>query len=101
MIGWAWLNAWSILFAWEWTEIDGEIFVEPWEISVIEMTKWSSRDITPYNTSVNIEQLTNVITLMDDMGAYLTWISIKAPYTSPAKTEFWRSPIITLTAWHE
>ena len=88
MIGWAWLNAWSILFAWEWTEIDGEIFVEPWEISVIEMTKWSSRDITPYNTSVNIEQLTNVITLMDDMGAYLTWISIKAPYTSPAKTAF-------------
>lgn len=88
MIGWAWLNAWSILFAWEWTKIDGEIFVEPWEISVIEMTKWSSRDITPYNTSVNIEQLTNVITLMDDMGAYLTWISIKAPYTSPAKTAF-------------
>ena len=88
MIGWAWLNAWSILFAWEWTEIDGEIFVEPWEISVIEMTKWSARDITPYNTSVNIEQLTNVITLMDDMGAYLTWISIKAPYTSPAKTAF-------------
>ena len=88
MIGGAWLNAWSILFAWEWTEIDGEIFVEPWEISVIEMTKWSSRDITPYNTSVNIEQLTNVITLMDDMGAYLTWISIKAPYTSPAKTAF-------------
>lgn len=88
MIGWAWLNAWSILFAGEWTEIDGEIFVEPWEISVIEMTKWSARDITPYNTSVNIEQLTNVITLMDDMGAYLTWISIKAPYTSPAKTAF-------------
>ena len=88
MIGWAWLNAWSILFAWEWTEIDGEIFVEPWEISVIEMTKWSSRDITPYNTSVNIEQLTNVIMLMDDMGSYLTWVSIKAPYTSPAKTAF-------------
>ena len=88
MIGGAWLNAWSILFAGEWTEIDGEIFVEPWEISVIEMTKWSARDITPYNTSVNIEQLTNVITLMDDMGAYLTWISIKAPYTSPAKTAF-------------
>lgn len=88
MIGWAWLNAWSILFTGEWTEIDGEIFVEPWEISVIEMTKWSARDITPYNTSVNIEQLTNVITLMDDMGAYLTWISIKAPYTSPAKTAF-------------
>ena len=88
MIGWAWLNAWSILFAWEWTEIDWEIFVEPWEVNVIEMTKWSSRDITPYNTNVNIEQLTNVITLMDDMWAYLTWISIKAPYTSPAKTAF-------------
>lgn len=88
MIGWAWLNAWSILFAGEGTEIDGEIFVEPWEISVIEMTKWSARDITPYNTNVNIEQLTNVITLMDDMGAYLTWVNIKAPYTSPAKTAF-------------
>lgn len=88
MIGWAWLNAWSILFAWEGTEIDGEIFVEPWEVNVIEMTKGSARDITPYNTSVNIEQLTNVITLMDDMGSYLTWISIKAPYTSPAKTAF-------------
>ena len=88
MIGWAWLNAGSILFAWEWTEIDGEIFVEPWEVNVIEMTKWSSRDITPYNTNVNIEQLTNVITLMDDIWSYLTWISIKAPYTSPAKTAF-------------
>lgn len=88
MIGWAWLNAGSILFAWEWTEIDWEIFVEPWEVNVIEMTKWNSRDITPYNTNVNIEQLTNVITLMDDMWAYLTWISIKAPYTSPAKTAF-------------
>lgn len=88
MIGWAWLNAWSILFAWEWTEIDGEIFVEPWEISVIEMSKWSARDITPYNTNVNIEQLTNVITLMDDLWAYLTWVNIKAPYTSPAKTAF-------------
>ena len=88
MIGWAWLNAWSILFAWEGTEIDGEIFVEPWEVNVIEMTKGSARDITPYNTSVNIEQLTNVIMLMDDMWSYLTWISIKAPYTSPAKTAF-------------
>lgn len=88
MIGGAWLNAGSILFAGEWTEIDGEIFVEPWEISVIEMTKWSARDITPYNTSVNIEQLTNVITLMDDLWAYLTWVNIKAPYTSPAKTAF-------------
>lgn len=88
MIWWAWLNAWSILFAGEWTEIDWEIFVEPWEVNVIEMTKWSARDITPYNTNVNIEQLTNVINLMDDMGSYLTWISIKAPYTSPAKTAF-------------
>ena len=88
MIWGAWLNAWSILFAWEWTEINGEIFVEPWEINVIEMTKGNARDITPYNTSVNIEQLTNVIMLMDDMGSYLTWISIKAPYTSPAKTAF-------------
>lgn len=88
MIWWAWLNAWSILFTWEWTEIDWEIFVEPWEISVIEMSKWSARDITPYNTNVNIEQLTNVITLMDDLWAYLTWVNIKAPYTSPAKTAF-------------
>ena len=88
MIGWAWLNAGSILFAGEWTEIDGEIFTEPWEISIIEMTKWSSRDITPYNTNVNIEQLTNVVTLMDDLWAYLTWVNIKAPYTSPAKTAF-------------
>lgn len=88
MIWWAWLNAGSILFAGEWTEIDGEIFVEPWEINVIEMTKWSARDVTPYNTSVNIEQLTNVIMLMDDMWSYLTWVSIKAPYTSPAKTAF-------------
>lgn len=88
MIWGAWLNAWSILFAWEWTEINGEIFVEPWEINVIEMTKGNARDITPYNTSVNIEQLTNVIMLMDDMGSYLTGISIKAPYTSPAKTAF-------------
>lgn len=88
MIWGAWLNAGSILFAWEGTEIDGEIFVEPWEISVIEMTKWSSRDITPYNTSVNIEQLTSVVTLMDDLWAYLTWVNIKAPYTSPAKTAF-------------
>lgn len=88
MIWGAWLNAGSILFAWEWTEIDWEIFVEPWEVNVIEMTKWSSRDVTPYNTNVNIEQLTNVITLMDDMWSYLTGISIKAPYTSPAKTAF-------------
>ena len=88
MIWWAWLNAWSILFAGEWTEIDWEIFVEPWEVNVIEMTKWSARDITPYNTNVNIEQLTNVVNLMDDMWSYLTWISIKAPYTSPAKTAF-------------
>lgn len=88
MIWWAWLNAGSILFAGEWTEIDGEIFTEPWEISVIEMTKWSARDITPYNTNVNIEQLTNVVNLMDDLWAYLTWVNIKAPYTSPAKTAF-------------
>lgn len=88
MIGWAWLNAGSVLFAWEGTEIDWEIFVQPWEVNVIEMTKGSARDITPYNTNVNIEQLTNVITLMDDMGSYLTWVSIKAPYTSPAKTAF-------------
>lgn len=88
MIGWAWLNAWSILFAWEWAEIDWEIFVQPWEVNIIEMTKWSSRDITPYNTNVNIEQLTNVITLMDDLGIVLTWLNFKAPYTSPAKTAF-------------
>lgn len=88
MIGWAWLNAGSILFAGEWTEIDWEIFVEPWEISVIEMTKGSARDITPYNTNVNVQQLTQVVQFMDDLGSYLTWINIKAPYTSPAKTAF-------------
>ena len=88
MIWWAWMNAGSLLFAGEWTEIDGEIFVEPWEVNVIEMTKWSARDITPYNTNVNIEQLTNVVNLMDDLWAYLTWVNIKAPYTSPAKTAF-------------
>lgn len=88
MIGGAWLNAGSILFTGEWTEIDGEIFVEPGEISVIEMTKGSARDITPYNTNVNVQQLTQVIQQMDDLGAYLTWVNIKAPYTSPAKTAF-------------
>ena len=88
MIGWAWLNAGSVLFTGEWTEIDGEIFVQPWEVNVIEMTKWSARDITPYNTNVNIQQLTDIVMQMDDMWSYLTWISIKAPYTSPAKTAF-------------
>jgi len=88
MIGWAWLNAGSILFTGEWTEIDWEIFVEPWEISIIEMTKGSSRDITPYNTNVNVQQLADIVTRMDDVWAYLTGINIKAPYTSPAKTAF-------------
>lgn len=88
MIGGAWLNAGSVLFTGEWTEIDWEIFVQPWEVNVIEMTKGSARDITPYNTNVNIEQLSNIVQLMDDVGSYLTWVSIKAPYTSPAKTAF-------------
>lgn len=88
MIWWAWLNAGSVLFTWEWTEIDWEIFVQPWEVNVIEMTKGSARDITPYNTNVNIEQLMNIVNLMDDVWSYLTWVSIKAPYTSPAKTAF-------------
>lgn len=88
MIGWAWLNAGSILFTGEWAEIDGEIFVEPGEISIIEMTKGSSRDITPYNTNVNVQQLADIVTRMDDVWAYLTGINIKAPYSSPAKTAF-------------
>ena len=88
MIWWAWLNAGSILFTGEWAEIDGEIFVEPWEISIIEMTKGSSRDVTPYNTNVNVQQLADIVTRMDDIWAYLTGINIKAPYSSPAKTAF-------------
>ena len=88
MIGWAWLNAGSILFTGEWTEIDWEIFVEPGEISVIEMTKGSARDITPYNTNVNVQQLAEIVVRMDDIWAYLTGINIKAPYSSPAKTAF-------------
>lgn len=88
MVGGAWLNAGSVLFTGEGTEIDWEIFVQPWEVNVIEMTKGSARDITPYNTNVNIEQLSNIVQLMDDVGSYLTWVSIKAPYTSPAKTAF-------------
>lgn len=88
MIWGAWLNAGSILFTGEWAEIDGEIFVEPWEISIIEMTKGSSRDITPYNTNVNVQQLADIVTRMDDIWAYLTGINIKAPYSSPAKTAF-------------
>lgn len=88
MIWGAWLNAGSILFTGEWAEIDGEIFVEPWEISIIEMTKGSSRDVTPYNTNVNVQQLADIVTRMDDIWAYLTGINIKAPYSSPAKTAF-------------
>ena len=88
MIWGAWLNAGSILFAGDWAEIDWEIFVEPWEISIIEMTKGSARDITPYNTNVNVQQLADIVTRMDDVWAYLTGINIKAPYSSPAKTAF-------------
>lgn len=47
------------------------------------MTKGSARDITPYNSNINVQQLVQIIQLMDDMGTILTGINIKAPYTSP------------------
>jgi hypothetical protein len=31
------------------------------------MTKGSSRDITPYNTNVNVQQLADIVTRMDDV----------------------------------
>lgn len=88
MIGWAWLNAGTALILWEWQDVDWGIFLEPGEVNLIQMTKGSARDVTPFQTGVNVQQLVEIIQFMDDMGSYLTWINIKAPYTSPAKTAF-------------
>lgn len=84
----AWLNAWSAIITWEWQDIDWDIYIEPWEVSIIELTKGTARDITPFNANINVQQLVDMINLMDDMWSYLTWVNIKAPYTSPAKTAF-------------
>lgn len=88
MVSWAWLNAWTALILWEWADVDGSIFLEPGEVNLIQMTKGSARDVTPFNTQVNVQQLVEIVMFMDDIGSYLTWVNIKAPYTSPAKTAF-------------
>ena len=88
MLGGAWINSGTALILWEGQAIDGEFYIEPGEVSIIEMTKGSARDITPYNSNINVQQLVQIIQLMDDMGTILTGINIKAPYTSPWKTAF-------------
>ena len=88
MVSWAWLNAWTALILGEWADVDGSIFLEPGEVNLIQMTKGSARDVTPFNTQVNVQQLVEIVMFMDDIGSYLTWVNIKAPYTSPAKTAF-------------
>lgn len=88
MLGGAWLNSGTALILGEGQAIDGDIYIEPGEVSIIEMTKWSARDMTPYNSNINVQQLVNIIQLLDDIGTVLTGISVKAPYTSPGKTAF-------------
>ena len=88
MVSGAWLNAWTALILGEWADVDGSIFLEPWEVNLIQMTKGSARDVTPFNTQVNVQQLVEIVTFMDDVWTYLLWINIKAPYISPAKTAF-------------
>lgn len=88
MIGGAWLNSGTALILGEGQAIDGEIYIEPGEVSLIEMTKGNARDMTPYNANINVQQLVHIVQLMDDIGTIMTGINIKAPYTSPGKTAF-------------
>lgn len=88
MVWGAWLNAGTALILWEWADVDGWIFLEPGEVNLIQMTKGSARDVTPYNANVNVQQLVEIVQFMDDIWSYLTGVNIKAPYTSPAKTAF-------------
>lgn len=88
MVWWAWLNAWTAVIMSEWADVDWWIFLEPGEVNIIQMTKGSARDATPFNANVNVQQLVEIIQFMDDIWSYLTWVNIKAPYTSPATTAF-------------
>ena len=88
IIWWARLNAWWLLVQWSAVSTEWEIYLEPWEIQIVEMTEWNARDIQPINMQVNVWQLRDILTLMDDYWIILTWLNFKAPYTSPAKTAF-------------
>ncbi|MDR0651172.1 MAG: hypothetical protein LBG59_07445 [Candidatus Peribacteria bacterium] len=52
------------------------------------MTEGNGRDITPFQPSVNVQQLQEILKLLDDYAIILTGLNFKAPYTSPAKTAF-------------
>ena len=88
IIWWARLNAGWLLVQWAWVATEWEVYIEPWEIEIVEMTEWNARDIQPINMQVNVWQLNEILTQMDDYWIILTGINFKAPYTSPAKTAF-------------
>jgi hypothetical protein len=52
------------------------------------MTEGNGRDITPFQPTVNVAQLQQILQVLDDYSIILTGLNFKAPYTSPAKTAF-------------
>lgn len=44
--------------------------------------------MVPFSPQVNVSQLRDIITLLDDYSIILTGLNFKAPYSSAAKTAF-------------
>lgn len=87
MVGGARIASWTTIFSGEGQAID-DIYIEPWEVTVSQMTEWSARDIVPFTPQVNVGQMVQILQILDDYGIQMTGLNLKAPYSTPSQTAF-------------
>lgn len=83
----AWLNSGNVIFMGNDLTIDGEVYVEPGEVTISHVTGDATK-IQPYQTNINIGQITQILQVMEDFGIQATGLNAKSSYTSPASTAF-------------
>lgn len=73
------LNAWYNVFTSSGTEIDGELYSEPWQGTIVTYT-WDYRGIQPFQPNVNVWQLAQILSIMEDFGTQAIWFDPRTSY---------------------
>lgn len=73
------LNAWYNIFTSGWTEIDWELYSEPWQGTIVNYTG-DFRGIQPFQPNVNVAQLVNILQVMENFGAQALWFDARTSY---------------------
>lgn len=86
------MSAWINVMMWNDIEVDWQRETRPWEINVMRLTGGLD-NVKPLVFDSNINDMSAMGNLMDDLIIQTTWENLKASYTSQADT-LWQTEIM-------